>query len=327
MPWTEISPLEILRSQYSALPYPTTTWHGKTVIVTGANVGIGKETARHFVRLAASKVILACRDVDKGNAAKEEIKTSLNNPQVVEVWHLDLSSFESVKDFSIRANGLARLDAIVENAGVMSTSFVQFEGFEQQITVNVISTFLLALLILPALRRTATQYNVVPHIVVVSSDAHMYTNFRHRDAPDIFEALRGTDHMNDRYGDSKLLQILLTRELARQLSASNKPQLILNSVSPGLCRSQLFRNAPWPVNWFMPISFFFLARTPEMGSRVLLAAATAGANTHGKYLQDCELHAESRFVRSDQGQRAQARVYEELMRILDCIATGIRNNI
>jgi retinol dehydrogenase 12 len=309
------------------LPYPTTRWDEKTVIVTGANVGIGQEAARHFVRLGARKVILGCRDLEKGSLAKEDIETSLAVSDVIEVWPLDLESFESVKDFARRADALARLDAVIESAGVMTTQFAEHGGWELQITVNVISTFLLAFLVLPALRRTAREFNTTPHIVVVSSDAHMYTGFRLRHAANVLEAFRGSDCMRERYGDSKLLQILVVRELAKELSHSNKPRVVLNTLSPGLCRSQLFRNAPWPINWFMPISLFLLGRTPEMGSRVLLAAASAGEETHGKYFQDCKLHAESRFVRSEEGLLVQKKVYDELMVVLSKIVPGIRSNI
>jgi NAD(P)-dependent dehydrogenase (short-subunit alcohol dehydrogenase family) len=231
-----------------------------------------------------------------------------------------------VKQFATRAEELDRLDAIVESAGVLSFEFVECEGWEQQITVNVISTFLLAFLIIPILRRTSTKYNVVPHIVVVSSDAHMYTNFRLRNAPNILKAHRGSVHMSERYGDSKLLQILIARQLAKQLSASNKPHIILNTLNPGFCKSQLFRSAVWPVNWFVAI-ILLLARTSEMGSRVLLAAAGADEETHGKYLQDCKIHAESRFVRSDEGQLIEEKVYKELLAILDEIIPGIASSI
>lgn len=279
------------------------------------------------MRLGAYKVILGCRDLDKGMLAKKDIKTSLATSGIVEVWQLDLGSFESVKDFARRAQGLDRLDAIIESAGVLSTEFEDCEGWERQITVNVISTFLLTFLLLPTLRRCATKFNVTPHIVVVSSDAHVSTSFRARNAPSILETLRGSDDMSSRYGDSKLLQILIVRELAKELRLSSKPQIVLNTLSPGLCRSQLFRNASWPLTWFMPISLLLLGRTSEMGSRVLLTAASAGAESHGRYFEDCKPHEESRFVRSDDGQRMQKKVYKEALVILDGIVPGIPNNI
>jgi retinol dehydrogenase-12 len=318
---------ETVVSQFTPLPYPSTDWTGKTVIVTGANIGLGLEAARHFVRLNAAKVILGCRDVEKGDAAKADIESTTNKTGVIEVWQLDLGSFENVKEFGKRAEKLDRLDAVVENAGVATRIFVQAEGYEQQITVNVISTFLLAILLLPTLRRTATKFNILPHLVIVSSDAHVATTFTARNAPSIFEALRGSDNMVDRYPDSKLLEIFVVRALAKELEASGKPLVVLNTLSPGLCKSNLFRHAAWPISWVLPISLFFLARTSEMGSRTLVASASAGEDTHGKYLVDCKVHAESKLVRSEEGAVIQQKVYAELSSILESIQPGVRRLI
>lgn len=177
------------------MPYPTTDYTGQTIIVTGANVGLGLEAARHFCRLGAAKVILACRDPDKGHAARADIEASLASPLsrrrsdggsggggggggggVMEVWQLDMSSFQSVQDFAQRAaSELDRLDVVVENAGVATGAYVEADGgFESTIAINVVSTFLLLLLLLPTLRRTAAQCNVEPRAVIVSSDAHLF---------------------------------------------------------------------------------------------------------------------------------------------------------
>src|SRR6185437_7107197 len=97
---------------------PTKDCTGQTIIVTGANVGLGLEAARHFVRLGAARVILAVRSVEKGEQAKADIETSTScGKDVVQVWPVDLGSFESVKQFCRRADAeLDRLDALVENA-------------------------------------------------------------------------------------------------------------------------------------------------------------------------------------------------------------------
>lgn len=161
-------------NQFRRLPKPEKEFTGKTVIVTGANVGLGLEAARHFARLGASKVILACRDTEKAERARAEIERSTARSGVVEVWPLDLCSFESVKQFCRRADQLPRLDVVIENAAVamVGPHGALTEGYESTITVNVLSTFLMALLLLPTLGRTATKFNIQPNLVVVSSDAH-----------------------------------------------------------------------------------------------------------------------------------------------------------
>ena len=186
-----------LVSQAKTPPYPTQDCTGKTIIVTGANVGLGLEAARHFVRLGAAKVILGCRDVEKGEVARADIEatatattaaaaaatstagagveattTTTTTTTTIEVWQVDLASFASVKEFCRRADGLERLDAVVENAGIAPAEHAEFEGYERTITVNVISTFLMALLMLPVLRKSAVGHGIVPNLVIVSSDAH-----------------------------------------------------------------------------------------------------------------------------------------------------------
>ena len=111
-------------------PMPSTDCTGKTIIVTGANVGLGLEAARHYVRLNAEKVILACRSMEKGEAAKQDIEATTKRNGVVEVWSLDLSSYDSVKAFAERAKSLKRLDSIVENAGISTMKYSSVGGNE-----------------------------------------------------------------------------------------------------------------------------------------------------------------------------------------------------
>lgn len=106
-------------SQFFITPtYPTQDCSGRTVIVTGSNTGLGKEAVRHFVRLNAEKVIIACRSTAKGEAARQDVEASTGRKGVVDVWPLDLTDYESVKAFAQRAKGLARVDVALLNAGI-----------------------------------------------------------------------------------------------------------------------------------------------------------------------------------------------------------------
>lgn len=185
---------------FVALPYPKQDLTDQTIIVTGANTGLGLEAARHFTRLNASKVILGVRSLDKGEGAKKSIEESTGRSGVVEAWRLDLCSYESVKQFAQRAQGLQRLDVVVENAGIAPSTFAMAEDNESMVTVNVISTFLLGLLILPKLRETAAKFNVQPHLTVVSSEVHMMAKFEERKNPDLLKTLNdeNTTDMGDR---------------------------------------------------------------------------------------------------------------------------------
>jgi len=183
------------------MPYPTTDCTGKTVIVTGSNIGLGLEAARHFVRLNASKVILGVRTVKKGEAAKTEIEASTKRKDVCEVWELDLESNTSVKAFAARVSTLPRVDILVANASIAMLDYRKVEGHESTITVNVINTTLLVLLVLPAFRMSAQKYNIQPTITVVSSGVHGFTTFPDRNAENVFETISNekTANMSDRY--------------------------------------------------------------------------------------------------------------------------------
>lgn len=194
--------LDFLKNQlFVTPPYPTQDFTGQTIIVTGSNVGLGLEAARHFTRLHAAKVILGVRDVSKGEQARRSIEESTKRSNVVDVWQLDLSSYDSVEKFANRVQGLDRLDAVVENAGISVDSYRLAEDNESTITVNVVSTFLLALLVLPKLRESATKFHVQPHLVIVSSEVHGFTPFPEKNSANIFETLNNkeTARINDRY--------------------------------------------------------------------------------------------------------------------------------
>lgn len=311
------------------LPYPTTSLTGKIVIVTGSNIGLGLEAARHFSRLDAQKVILAVRDSSKGEEAKKSIEASTGKNNV-EVWNLDLASYASVKAFAQKVSKLPRLDAVVENAAVATRTYREAEGDESTITVNVTSTFLLALLLLPKLRETAQKYNVLPRLVILTSAVHAWTQLPEKSAPDgeIFNVLTAekTADMAMRYPVSKLLEVLFVRELCSQISTKHPgdPSVVINMANPGLVHSALAREAGWQLAFFK----FLFARSTEYGSRTeTYAALDAGIESNGGYLDDCQLKGLAPFVTSEEGKQVGKRVYEELMAKLERIQPGISKNI
>lgn len=111
--------------------------------------------------------------MDKGFNAKKDIEHFFQaDESTIEVWEVDLSNYASVKAFCEKVGSLERVDAVVENAGVATPVFELCEGMEKTITVNWISTFLMALLVLPKLRESAQRYNMLPRLTIVASDAH-----------------------------------------------------------------------------------------------------------------------------------------------------------
>jgi len=310
-------------------PVPASSFAFQTVIITGANTGLGLEAARHAVRLGAARVILAVRNLDKGQAAKESIDNAGHGQaKVVEVWNLDLSSYDSVKAFTKRIDSeLDRLDVLLCNAGVATSEYRQAEDSEMTITVNVVSTFLLSLLLVPKMKATASRYNTTPRLSIVSSEVHFLTTFPERNSPDsVFAALNDSKRarMNDRYNVSKLLEVLIVRALVAEYFPSPSPnagqgQIIMNYMNPGFCHSELMREAP---KVLYP-SKLLLARTTEVGSRTLVHAAAAGWESHGKYLSNARVEDPAPFVTSEEGRIATERVWGELKEKLERIEPGL----
>ncbi|KAL8684178.1 MAG: hypothetical protein Q9224_006544 [Gallowayella concinna] len=316
----------VYRQLFLTLPYPQTPFTDQTVIVTGANVGLGFEAARHYLRLGAAKVILAVRTPEKGEAAKKILEESEKRQGILEVWQLDLSSYESVKQFASKVETLPRVDVVLENAGISTKEFRMTEDNESTITTNVVSTFLLALLLLPKLRETSIKFNTTPHLTVVSSEVHYFTDFPEKDNPNIFETMNNpkTAMMGERYEVSKLLEVFYGRELAAHMNQSKTPgTVVFNLANPGFCHSELAREGDVVVS----ILKFLLARTTEAGSRNFLAATVAGPESHGAYIDACRVDEVAPLVTSKIGIETQKRIWDELNAKLEKIQPGIVGNI
>ncbi|KAB5563222.1 short-chain dehydrogenase/reductase-like protein [Coniochaeta sp. 2T2.1] len=331
----------LLHQQFLPLPLPSSpsSFAGQTVLVTGANSGLGLEASRHFVRLGAARVILACRSLEAGEAAGRDIvrsaaATTTPAPKgvvVVEVWEVDLAVFDSVRRFCRRVDGeLERLDVVVLNAGVAVPGFEAVDGgFERQVGVNVVGTFLMALGVLGKLREGKGEEG---RMVFVASDGHHFARFPERHQPSVFDAFRDPSTMSDdRYNTTKLLVVLLARELAARLrlgsdqnnnnSSNNVP--IVSVVTPGFCKSRISRNLPLAGRLGVGAFLAVIGRTTEAGSRTLVAAAAAGEEAHGGYMESCRVGEPSVFVRSDEGGEVQKRVWGELMEVLEGIESCV----
>lgn len=296
-----------LQSQLlTKLPVPTHKFTSQTIIVTGSNTGIGLEAARYFVSLGASKVILAVRDTSKGQAALESIQHSTACPNgVLEVWELDLLSYDSVEKFAKRAQSLDRLDILVANAGVYFTRFTKVGDDEATIVVNVISHMLLAMLLLPKMRQSATQTGTGKGVITFTgSFTHYMTEFEERKVAlegkgKIFDVLADEKRakMGERYYISKLIQLLVMREFARQLRRSesegvgggSKGRIITSAVNPGFVATDILRNRGYLSQLGLVVLRKLMARTTEEGARTVVHGAIGEEETHGAYLDDCRV--------------------------------------
>jgi NAD(P)-dependent dehydrogenase (short-subunit alcohol dehydrogenase family) len=225
---------------------------GRTVVVTGANSGLGEVTARELARVGA-KVILACRNTDKGDAAAAGMTGE------VEVRKLDLQNLASVRAF---ADGVDTVDVLVNNAGIMAVPFAHTsDGFESQIGTNHLGHFALTNLLLG---------KITDRVVTVSSAMHMFGYISLSDLNWKSRAYFAWPA----YGQSKLANLLFTSELQRRLNAAGSP-LRAHAAHPGYSETNLQGNTGNPIgtkviNLVTPL----VSTDAEFGARQTLYAAS-----------------------------------------------------
>jgi NAD(P)-dependent dehydrogenase (short-subunit alcohol dehydrogenase family) len=234
--------MALFKQLFESLPYPTTSFANKTVIITGSNTGLGKEAARHIARLGAETLILAVRNLEKGEAAKQDIEFSTKcGKDVIQVWHLDMANYSSVLDFVERAQSLQRVDVLLANAAIATFNFAMAEENESTLTVNVISTFLLVLGMIPKMKETAEKFETRPVVSVTSSGAHKSAKFPERFAPEgeILSTLTSDEKFDamQRYPTSKLLEVFCVKHIGEHYP---KLPVTVNEVNPGFCHSYVY---------------------------------------------------------------------------------------
>lgn len=245
---------------------------GRLAVVTGANSGIGKETARELARRGA-RVILACRDVDKGAAAAEEIGPDASGE--VEVMRLDLADLSSVREFvgAFAQAGHDRLDLLICNGGVMMPPRRQetVDGFELQMGTNHLGHFALVGGLLDRCLATPGA-----RIVAVSSNAHKSGVI---ELEDLHWQRRRFARWKS-YSDSKLANLLFTYELQRRLTAMGAG-VLATAAHPGWTATNLQQHVG------VAQLFGFVAMAPRQGALpTLLAATSAEAQPAGYYGPD-----------------------------------------
>jgi NAD(P)-dependent dehydrogenase (short-subunit alcohol dehydrogenase family) len=241
---------------------------GRTAIVTGANTGIGLETAR-MLALKGARVVLACRSVEKGKAALDRI-LSEKPPGIVTVLPLDLSDLESVTAFVAAFSAKHdRLDLLINNAGVMVPPLGRTkQGFELQFGTNHLGHFALTGRLLPWLERTRGA-----RVVVVSSTAQ---NAGRIDFDDLSWQRRSYIAWLA-YGQSKLANMMFALELQRRLAAAGSGVLV-TAAHPGWTATDLQRTSG-TIRFFNPL----FGMKPADGALPTLRAATDPAAEGGSY--------------------------------------------
>ncbi|KAK4139843.1 uncharacterized protein C8A04DRAFT_40422 [Dichotomopilus funicola] len=292
---------------------PGISFSGKTAIVTGATAGIGLEICRQLLTLGVSNLIMAVRNLPKGETVRETlvsepaVKTA-NPKATVKVMKLDTEIYESVQSFVSAFNAeFQDLHLLIANAGVgTAAKELASSGHEKDIQVNYLSNVLLTLAFLPTLETTATKTGTPTRVTWTGSRMHIYSSLsgKHplkKGDTSILKHFNTADPMSMfvRYADSKLLAVLFQLELARHYSP-DKVDTGMTDVLPIYIRI--------PVNAIKAIR----ARSPKKAGWIALnAAVVAGSETHGKLLGDMVVQEPWEFIKSQEGQRVQKMLWNE----------------
>ena len=243
---------------------------GRTIVITGANTGLGYEAARVLAGKNA-RVIIACRSPHKAQAAIERI-LALHPEAEVAPLELDLSSLASVREAAAQLGREQRLDVLINNAGIMVPPYeLTADGFESQFGVNHLGPFAFTGLLLDKIRATPGA-----RIVSTSSIAHKRGKIHFDD----INAERGYNAI-PRYAQSKLANLYFAYELQRRLEATGDPTLSV-AAHPGIADTELSRYLPRSLMLMAPV-FRPLFNSPAQGAWPTLAAASMEGVKGGEY--------------------------------------------
>jgi retinol dehydrogenase 12 len=271
---------------------------GEVCVVTGATSGIGQATATALARLGA-QVVLVGRDRGRGEATAAVLAAAGGSPPRLEI--ADLSSMAQVRALAGRLGTLERIDVLVNNAGLMAGARrVTADGFEEVFAVNHLAPFLLTSLLLGKLTAAAPA-----RVITVTSGAHTAARLDLDDP----QLERGWESWRA-YANSKLANILFTRELARRLEGTG---VTANCAHPGMVRTRFGREARLPMRAAVTLARPFLL-SPQRGAAAVVYLATSAqvAGATGGYYVKRQRREPSQAARDDATARRLWQLSEEL---------------
>ncbi|KAK9376360.1 uncharacterized protein V1513DRAFT_375935 [Lipomyces chichibuensis] len=302
---------------------PETNLKGKTVIVTGANTGLGLNASRQFLIFGASRVILAVRNVSKGEAARQVLLNDLtvknnNIDAEVKVMQLDLSDYKSVVKFTTDVKKeLDDLHILLLNAGLNLMDWEEtVDGHEMTFQVNYLSNALLALELLPLLEQTAIDVKAPTRISWVGSQTQAFNSFSKKPLRSDESFLHRFDDKTQyssffRYSDSKFLVSMFVQELAKHVP---QDKVVINHVCPGMVSTGIDANLPFYLRPIVGAVKSLFARTAEEGARILIyAAAVAGPDTHGAFIVDNKIVPIAPITQTENGKEMQKKLWDETL--------------
>lgn len=272
---------------------------GKTAIITGASAGLGLETALQLLTLNVSTLVLAVRNVQKGEICRQQLlanhSVKAHNPKgVVKVMQVDMDDYESVKTFAKAVKvELPVVDLLVLNAAVVQIKLERSpSGHERATQVNYLSNVLLTIELLPYLEASAQKSGTASRITWVGSRMHYSSHLAEKPPMKPDESVLG--YMDDpknfslkNYGDTKLLCAMFMYTLAPRI---NPDRVLLNMMCPGMVATELSNALPIYLRIPMNLIKAIRARPVEQGGWLIVnSAVVAGPESHGKFLLDKEI--------------------------------------
>ncbi|KAI1150667.1 NAD(P)-binding protein [Nemania diffusa] len=311
-------------NQFKAKPHwpsPNENLSGKTAIVTGGNTGLGYETASQLLDLKLSHLILGCRSLERGEAAAKELHQRGSSAKI-EVWQLDMASYESVRAFAQRVDAeLERIDFVLLNAGLVRLRFttVPSTGHEEGLQVNYLSTMLLAVLLLPALKAKRPPRGQEPaHLTIVNAALTLVAKFPNRDATPLLPSFDDakTFDAQEHYNSNKLLAHMFLWKLVDYVSADD---VVVNLADPAWVKGTgLGRDAPGALQVVGKVFGALAGRTQRVGASCFVdALVNKGKESHGCFIMSWEIHPFASLLYTPEGKVITQRVWDETLAELD----------
>lgn len=297
-----------LWAQFWAARYPPVdpkhiSYQNKTVLVTGANSGLGHEAAVKYAALGANPLLLIVRTLEKGKQAQQDIiRRTGCSPDIFLIETVDLASFASVRDCAQRINHhprVAQLHVAQLAAGVAQWQYEKSpDGFEITLEVNVLSQALLALLLLPKMQATAASSSddsFPSHL----SFLHSIAGFEVQEdwiphGQSLIQRINDSSQWDPtkQYYLAKLaLWNVIEGLIGRCDQDEGGRKIIINGSCPSGCKTNMGRNFPSFVKPILAVQHFFCGRTAEQGARTLVGATALGPESHGKLWRNDTIHS------------------------------------
>ncbi|KAF2260779.1 NAD(P)-binding protein [Lojkania enalia] len=302
-------------------PPKGTSFAGKTAVITGANAGLGEECASQMLELNLSHLIIAVRRVNSGEEVAATLKKAHPDAKI-DVWALDMLSYESIQAFAEKCKTLPGLDIAILNAGVnkLEPKFAS-TGHEETFQVNYLSTVLLAILLLPILSNKEHRKLQEPgRLAFIGSGLANIAGFPERNAVPIIPAFDDLSKWNvqfamDRYSTTKALLHVLTLKLSEIVSSDD---VIINNPDPGYTKgTQLLRESPTLMKPIVSLSKALLARSLKEGMWAYIdAVSVRGKESHGCFICDWQILPFHRVFYTTEGRKTAGRLWEETLQEL-----------